>query len=115
MTTICYDESLQIILTLPPQQAATHRRDPDSILNIRKDLRSQKVVTIDSAGTFEIDDGLACEAYVDEGGNRRLRYWIHIADAEHYVPHDSVLLDSARERVTSHYLPEGTIPMFPSE
>mmetsp|Transcript_24651 Transcript_24651/g.56546 ORF Transcript_24651/g.56546 Transcript_24651/m.56546 type:complete len:376 (-) Transcript_24651:457-1584(-) len=34
---------------------STH--DPDSLLNIRRDLRRHKVYTIDSASTSEIDDG----------------------------------------------------------
>jgi len=38
--------------------------DPDQVLGIRRDLRSQKIYTIDSASTKEIDDGLGVEIIV---------------------------------------------------
>jgi len=88
--------------------------DPDTLLGIRKDLRSMKVVTIDSASTSEIDDGVGCEEYTTDDGLKKLRYWIHIADADHVAKRDSLSFRGARRRATSHYLPDITIPMFPS-
>jgi RNB domain len=89
-------------------------RDPDSLLGIRKDLRSMKVVTIDSASTSEIDDGVACEEFTSEDGSTKRRYWIHIADADRIATRDSLSFLGAKRRATSHYLPEMAIPMFPS-
>ena len=89
-------------------------KDPDSLLGIRKDMRSMKVVTIDSASTSEIDDGVACEEYTSDDGSIKRRYWIHIADADRIAKRDSLSFLGARRRATSHYLPEMTIPMFPS-
>lgn len=88
--------------------------DPDSLLGIRKDFRSMKVITIDSASTSEIDDGVACEEYTTQDGSIRRRYWVHIADADHIAKRDTLSFRGAKRRVTSHYLPEITIPMFPS-
>lgn len=95
--------------------------DPDSLLQLRKDLRHQKVYTIDSASTTEIDDGLAVEEIEvgpqGAGGEQRsksYRYWIHIADADKWAPRDSDLFKVARRRATSIYMPDGKISMFPA-
>ena len=89
--------------------------DPETILGIRNDYRSQKVYTIDGASTKEIDDGLGVEV-IDgtESGEKRYRYWIHIADADRWAPRNSKLFEAARRRGTSIYLPGSSIPMMPS-
>jgi len=92
--------------------------DPDTLLGIRRDLRSQKIYTIDSASTKEIDDGLGVEILEGDDGNgngeKRYRYWIHIADADRWAKRDSELFQIARRRATSIYLPGKSIPMMPS-
>jgi hypothetical protein len=91
---------------------STH--DPDQILGLRKDFRHMKVYTVDSASTSEIDDGLSLEVVKKDDGTERHRIWIHIADADRWAPRDSVLFETARRRITSLYLPHGSISMFPS-
>jgi exoribonuclease R len=91
---------------------STH--DPDHILGLRKDLRHMKVYTVDSASTSEIDDGLSIEVVKKDDGTERHRIWVHIADADRWAPRDSVLFETARRRITSLYLPHGSISMFPS-
>ncbi len=90
--------------------------EPDTLLGIRRDFRSQKIYTIDGASTKEIDDGLGVEVINEEGENsqKRYRYWIHIADAERWAPRNSRLFQVARRRATSIYLPGSSIPMMPS-
>ena len=88
--------------------------DPDKLLGIRCDFRSQKIYTIDSASTKEIDDGLGVEIVYDESGKKNHRYWIHIADADRWAPRKSKLFEIARRRATSIYLPGTSIPMMPS-
>ncbi len=89
-------------LTSPPP-------DPDA--DIRVDLTHLKVYTIDDESTREIDDGLSVEV-LDDG---RQKLWIHIADPTRWVqPGDELDMD-ARKRGTTVYLPEQTIPMFPTE
>jgi hypothetical protein len=97
------------------EKACLVSHDPDSLLNIRRDFRDQKVYTIDGASTTEIDDGLAVEVITKSGGSKRHRYWIHIADADRWAPRDSNVFELARKRATSLYLPHGSIPMLPSQ
>jgi len=95
------------------KEAIENLRDPDKILGLRKDLRRLKAYTIDSASASEIDDGLSVEVLTNEDGSVRQRFWIHIADADHWAPRDSAVFGAARRRASSIYLPTGTVPMFP--
>jgi exoribonuclease R len=105
--------------------------DPDTLLGIRQDLRHLKVYTIDGADAAEIDDGISIEIVepssyngnsdsgskennVSTPNKSRYRIWVHIADAESYAPPHSDLFEMARRRVTSLYLPTGSIAMFPT-
>lgn len=88
--------------------------DVDALLGIRKDLTHQKVYTIDSVTTSEVDDGLSVEELKNEDGSSRYKFWIHIADADQWAPRDSDAFQIALARTTTHYLPTGAIPMFPS-
>lgn len=91
------------------------RADVDAILGLRQDLRHLKVYTIDGPSTAEIDDGVSAEKFAGDGnGKTRYRFWVHIADAERYAPPDSELFEAARRRITSLYLPGGSISMFPT-
>jgi hypothetical protein len=45
--------------------------------------------------------------------DRRLRYWIHIADVDQWAPRGSELLRVAERRGTSLYLPHMTLNVFP--
>ena len=96
------------------KEAERSEHDPDAVLGIRRDLREQKVYTVDSASTLDIDDGIAVEVLGDDsGGEARHRYWIHIADVDRYAPRGSKLLNVAERRGTSLYLPTMTLCMFP--
>lgn len=95
------------------QKATLNTRDPDSILGLRRDFRREKVYTIDSASTNEIDDGLSLEVIMNEDGSTRQRFWVHIADVDRWAPRDSEAFQVAARRATSLYLPSGTVPMFP--
>jgi hypothetical protein len=87
--------------------------DVDSDLGIRRDLRRTKCYTIDAGGS-EIDDAVGVEVFNDEDGNIRRKYWIHIADAERWCfGCNPDLLEHAKERGSSIYLPTGSIGMFP--
>jgi hypothetical protein len=97
------------------RMAAENDHDPDEILGLRKDLRHLKVYTIDGEYTDEIDDGLSIENVVKSDKSTRKRIWVHIADAERWAPCHSDIFKAAERRVTSLYLPTGSVPMFPSE
>jgi hypothetical protein len=109
-------------------EAEKSDHDPDEVLGIRRDLREEKVYTIDSASTLDIDDGISVEVLGGEdddgsssssssssngGEEARYRYWIHIADVDRWAPRGSKLLNVAERRGTSLYLPTMTLCMFP--
>ena len=98
------DEQLQAAAS-----AARDTVDVDEVLGIRMDLTHHKVYTIDSESASEVDDGLSVEELQDG----RLKFWIHIADADRWAPRDSAVFQMAKSRTTTHYLPTGPIPMFP--
>jgi exoribonuclease-2 len=84
----------------------------------RRDLTHFPAFAIDEESTREIDDALSVEVLADaekNGGpmHTRQRLWVHIADPSRYVELGSPLDKEARRRLSSHYLPTGTVPMFP--
>lgn len=66
---------------------------------------------IDDPETSEIDDAVELLRQGPSGW----RIAIHIADPDSAVPQDSPLDQEAQRRGTTLYLPEGPIPLFPSE
>ena len=84
---------------------------PPEDMSDRHDLTHLHTYTIDDPSTREIDDALSIE-FLEDG---RQRLWIHIADPTRWVLPGSELDVEARKRVTTIYLPELTIPMFPLE
>lgn len=75
----------------------------------RRDFRAVTTFTIDPADAKDFDDALSIQKLEDgvwEVG-------VHIADVTHYVRPDSVVDCEARERGTSVYLVDRTVPMLP--
>jgi exoribonuclease R len=52
-------------------------------LGLRQDFRREKVYTIDSASTVEIDDGLSLEVISNEDGSTRQRFWYACSQRDH--------------------------------
>lgn len=74
----------------------------------RKDLRGLPCFTIDCADTKDMDDAVSLQR--EEDG------WclgVHIADVAEFAPFMSELDTVAKERGTSIYLPNVTVPMLP--
>ena len=75
----------------------------------RRDFRDVTTFTIDPADAKDFDDALSIRK-VEDG------VWevgVHIADVTHYIRPDDVLDCEARDRGTSVYLVDRTVPMLP--
>lgn len=75
----------------------------------RRDMRNVTTITIDPRDAKDFDDAISIEALPDG-------LWeigVHIADVTHYVRPGSIIEREARERATSVYLVDRTIPMLP--
>ena len=77
----------------------------------RRDFRNVLTFTIDPADAKDFDDALSFRK-LDNGS---YEVGIHIADVTHYVKPDSVVDREARERGTSVYLVDRTVPMLPEK
>ena len=77
----------------------------------RRDFRKTLTFTIDPSDAKDFDDAISFQ----EMPNSEYEIGIHIADVSHYVKVGSALDLEARERGTSVYLVDRTIPMLPEE
>src|SRR3989344_3726153 len=75
----------------------------------RKDFRAAPTMTIDPHDAKDFDDALSVRTLPD--GN--IEVGVHIADVSFFVTPGSELDREARERATSVYLVDRTIPMLP--
>ncbi len=77
----------------------------------RKDIRDITTFTIDPLDAKDFDDALSIRKL--SNGNHEIG--IHIADVTHYIKPNTLLEDEAKERATSVYLVDRTIPMLPEK
>lgn len=81
----------------------------DNHAAVREDLTSLEVFTVDSQLTRDYDDALS----VRELEDGVYEVGIHIADVAEFIPKDDILDRGAEQRVSSIYLPDERISMFP--
>lgn len=77
----------------------------------RKDFRDTFTFTIDPADAKDFDDALSFRAL----SNGNFEVGVHIADVSYYVKPGSVVDKEARDRGTSVYLVDRTVPMLPEK
>ncbi len=87
------------------------RRIPDSVADLRRDLRDRLIFTIDPRTAKDFDDAISVEATPDGG----YRLGVHIADVSAFVAEGSALDREALKRGTSVYLLDHVVPMLPHE
>ena len=80
-------------------------------INERRDFRDILTFTIDPTDAKDFDDALSFRKL--ENGNYEVG--VHIADVTHYVRPGSVVDEEAKNRGTSVYLVDRTVPMLPEK
>ncbi len=78
--------------------------------NKYEELTDQKIYSIDSEDTLEIDDAISLE----KKDNFRI-LWIHVALIAELIPINSILESIALKKASTDYKSENTIYMFPEE
>lgn len=82
---------------------------PERELEIRKDLRNERVFTVDAETAKDLDDALSIN--LNEDGTYDVG--VHIADVSFFVKPNTALDRDARKRATSVYLVQRAVPMLP--
>lgn len=113
MESIVLEQGFDTILPQNVEEEARHiekkKNITDADIKNRKDLRGIPTFTIDPETAKDFDDALS----VNELPDGNIEIGIHIADVSYYVKPDSVIDTEARQRGTSIYLVDRTIPMLP--
>ncbi|KAF8486539.1 hypothetical protein JB92DRAFT_1526181 [Gautieria morchelliformis] len=94
-----------VIKCLPPVPWTIPEREFDG----RRDLRADRVFSIDPSSAKDIDDALSIKK--NEDGTYDVG--VHIADVSHFVKPNTALDRDARKRATSVYLVQRAVPMLP--
>ncbi len=82
---------------------------PERELDTRKDLRGERIFSIDPETAKDVDDALSIRA--NEDGTFDVA--VHIADVSFFVKPNTPLDRDARKRATSVYLVQRAVPMLP--
>lgn len=82
---------------------------PERELEARRDLRGDRIFTIDPDTARDLDDALSIKR--NEDGTYDIG--VHIADASYFVKPNTALDRDARKRATSVYLVQRAVPMLP--
>jgi len=82
---------------------------PERELEGRRDLRAERVFSIDPDTAKDLDDALS----IKQNGDGTYDVGVHIADVSHFVKPNTALDRDARKRATSVYLVQRAVPMLP--
>ncbi|KAJ5698090.1 hypothetical protein N7462_000095 [Penicillium macrosclerotiorum] len=84
---------------------------PDSMQRLRKDWGNLPIYCIDDANAEEIDDGVSIERI--SGSEDTFWVHIHVANPTAFMNHDDPIMQYAKSRLLTTYVPERTYPIFP--
>lgn len=76
----------------------------------RRDLRGERIFTIDGEDAKDLDDAVG----ITQNADGSFTLGVHIADVSHYVPLGGEVDSAAFERGTSVYFPQTVFPMLPT-
>ncbi len=82
---------------------------PQEEVTRRRDLRQERIFTIDPLTAKDMDDAVSCKK-LDDG---TFLVGVHIADVTYFVQAGNALDQEARKRATTVYLVHRSIPMLP--
>lgn len=82
---------------------------PEREFETRRDLRADRVFTVDPETAKDLDDALS----VKVNGDGTYDVSVHIADVSYFVKSNTPLDRDARKRATSVYLVQRAVPMLP--
>lgn len=82
---------------------------PEREYEIRRDLRQERIFTIDPDAAKDLDDALSIKAN-DDG---TYDVGVHVSDVSFFVKPNTALDRDARKRATSVYLVQRAVPMLP--
>ncbi|KAJ7591044.1 SSD1 protein [Mycena floridula] len=82
---------------------------PEREFELRKDLRGERIFTIDPETAKDLDDAISIKA--NEDGTYDVG--VHIADVSFFLKPNTALDRDARKRATSVYLVQRAVPMLP--
>lgn len=82
---------------------------PEEEIAKRRDLRKERIFTIDPTGARDLDDALSVTPLADG----TIEMGVHIADVTYFIRPNSELDQEARRRATTVYLIQKAIPMLP--
>jgi protein SSD1 len=82
---------------------------PEREFEARKDLRQERIFTIDPETAKDLDDALSVK--LNEDGTYDIG--VHIADVSYFVKPNTALDRDAKKRATSVYLVQRAVPMLP--
>ena len=99
------DFTESVLKCLPPMPWTIPERE----FEVRKDLRNERLFTIDPATAKDLDDALSVK--LNDDGTYDVG--IHIADVSYFVKPNTALDRDARKRATSVYLVQRSVPMLP--
>ncbi|KAI6164911.1 SSD1 protein [Pisolithus thermaeus] len=95
-----------VIKCLPPTPWRYH---PEREYEVRRDLREERIFTIDPSDAKDMDDALSIRAN-DDG---TYDVGVHVADVSYFVKPNTALDRDARKRATTVYLVQRAVPMLP--
>ena len=106
---VCPPFTAALYDTLPLNTPQHPWRVPPAELEQRRDLRGERIYSIDPPGCRDIDDALS----VTPGAGGTWTVGVHIADPTYFATEGSLLDKEARMRSTTVYLPHRRFPMVP--